>query len=246
MYGDFESTPKRMSSKRPKKVNPSKSGKGGNDNDPISQSNDKLVVEGENTEGTERVATDETDQQKSNKAVSKEEKTPPEVEELPNLQRDNNTDNEQIEANEGNNDIDIAKVEECWMDVVKEIQKYNGHLYAFLKAAKVSELENGYLVLEVPFNFHKERIESPKSREAINGVLVDIIGSPLAIRCNVNETIQRKKPSSADVVLKNIQMTQQNLNKETEQAPSDEVVQKKAPPKPRKVSKKVEAIFADL
>lgn len=140
--------------------------------------------------------------------------------------------------------IKIEDVENCWTDIVKGIQKYNGHLYAFLKAAKVSDIDGAYLVLEVPFNFHKDRIESPRSREAINDVFEEVLGTKIAIRCDVNETIQRKKQSSADVVLKNIQSLATTSDKDASNGSKS--VEHKAPPKPRKVSKKVEAIFADL
>ncbi len=143
-------------------------------------------------------------------------------------------------------EFDVKEVENNWDEIVKGIQTFNGHLYAFLKAAKVCQFENGYLVLEVPFNFHKERIESPRSREAINAVFKEVLGTTLPIRCDVNETIQRKKPSTADIVLKNVPApTEMKVTKEAEskaelKASTEKVL------KPRKVSKKVEAIFADL
>ena len=134
--------------------------------------------------------------------------------------------------------IKLSEVEDSWTDISKNVRKFNNHLYAFLKAAKVTSVDNGEITLDVPFEFHKERIEAPKSREAINDTLKEILGFSMPVRCSVNETIQRKKPASADVVLKNIQKTEGSV------APA-EVPAKKYFPKKR-VSKRVEAIFADI
>ncbi len=158
-------------------------------------------------------------------------------------------DNNSTDSDETDQKIQlkIEDIENCWPEIIKGIQKYNGHLYAFLKAAKVTEIDGSYLVLEVPFNFHKERIESPKSREAINDVFQEIMGSKIAIRCDVNETIQRKKESTADVVLKNIQSVANKVSSNSDN--TSEVVkssENRSTVKPRKVSKKIEAIFADL
>lgn len=155
-------------------------------------------------------------------------------------------------AQRSNDSFDPALIEQKWGEITKNIQRFNGHLYAFLKAAKVAGSEGGYLLLEVPFEFHKDRIEAPRSREALNEVFKEVVGSTIAVRCKVNESIQRKKPSSADVVLKSIQnsanavVTPPSSTTAASKQESTSPQSKAEPAKKRRISKKVEAIFADL
>src|SRR5690606_16804603 len=62
--------------------------------------------------------------------------------------------------------------------------------------------ENSVLIIEVPFEFHKDRIESVKSRESIMSVMREVYGNVMKIECSVNGNIKRKKEVSADIILK--------------------------------------------
>lgn len=91
-------------------------------------------------------------------------------------------------------------VEKQWPKVMKELRVYNSHLYAFIGRASVCGIENGILKLCVPFDFHKDRLESPKSREAISAVFGKIFGHPVGILCEVDNSI-RKTANIPDVVV---------------------------------------------
>lgn len=146
-----------------------------------------------------------------------------------------------------NVELTTKEVETKWEQLIQSLQEYNGHLYAFLKASKLLGLEKGVINIEVPFEFHKERIESPKSREIISKVLSDIFGSVVAYRCEVNEMAQIKRPVAADVILKSIPRSDAKPenpgNKASKYTPGGK---EDGEPKPRKVNKKIEAIFAGL
>lgn len=142
--------------------------------------------------------------------------------------------------------LSVDMIQDSWAEITQRVQKFNGHLYAFLKAAKVSAIDSGHLILEVPFEFHKERIETMKSRDAINDIFREIFGVTLPIRCDVNETIQRKKSSTADIILQKAPRSEESKPQATpEQPPSQDKYAAKAS-FPRKTSKRVEALFADL
>lgn len=143
-------------------------------------------------------------------------------------------------------DVTVKDIEEKWDDVVKAAQQFNGHLYAFLKTAQVTEIKDGTLILTVPFDFHKERIEDVKTVESVHKSMKDVFGYAMPVKCEVNAAAKRKKKSSADIVLKSLEQAKQVIDappkqdKEPAKDSSSETVVV------RKVSKQVEAIFEGM
>ncbi|MFH1546915.1 MAG: DNA polymerase III subunit gamma/tau [bacterium] len=86
-----------------------------------------------------------------------------------------------------------------WRDVLKELKPFNSHLYAFVGRSKVISLENGVLTLAVAFDFHKERIECPKSKTAISAVFQKVFGEPVKLECVVDANEKGKIPTSDTV-----------------------------------------------
>lgn len=103
--------------------------------------------------------------------------------------------------------LDFKTVQKSWKKIVEAIKPANGHLFAFLDSANLIELKDGKLQLEVPFQFHKERIESHKSQEAIRKIMEDFFGESCRVVCTVNENVKKRRPVNPDVVLKNLPIT---------------------------------------
>ncbi len=103
--------------------------------------------------------------------------------------------------------IALEDIKKKWDIFVSEIKPFNGHLYAFLEGATVSKFENGVIFLDVPFKFHKERMEMPKSRNIIADVFKKVYGVTCRIDCTVNDSIKPKGKSDADFVLRNLPTT---------------------------------------
>jgi DNA polymerase-3 subunit gamma/tau len=99
--------------------------------------------------------------------------------------------------------ISFKKIVKDWNKVIEAIKPMNGHLFAFLGSAKLISLEGNSLKLEVPFEFHKDRIESTTSRDAIATIMKDVFGTAVKIDCTVNGAVKKQRPVSADVVLSN-------------------------------------------
>lgn len=133
--------------------------------------------------------------------------------------------------------INFDDIEAKWSEFTSYIKQYNGHLYAFLRAAKLVSFEDGFLNLDVAFDFHKDRIESAKSREAMINACKEIYGFPLPVKCSVNSSMQGKRKVSADVVLKNIPRDQS----QTESSNGAPFATEK-----RRTNPKVDAIFAGM
>lgn len=131
-------------------------------------------------------------------------------------------------SNQSVSDLNLEEVSKNWNKIIEKIKPSNGHLFAFLGSSKLISLDSGVLTVEVPYEFHKERIESSNSREAINNVFKDVLGCGLKIECVVNGNSKKAKKVSADVILQNV--------------PSKEYTAKKT----GGGSKKIEEIFAGM
>jgi DNA polymerase-3 subunit gamma/tau len=150
--------------------------------------------------------------------------------------------------------LTVKAIEERWDDITKMVQEFNSHLYAFIKASKILEVKGEELRLEVPFKFHKDRIEDPKSREFLLKILNDIYGVEMRYTCVVNESAQTKKPVAADVVLKKIQSNspeegnkkEKVENKKGQSSNNQANVEAKQVKQSKKVNPKIEAIFAGM
>ena len=100
--------------------------------------------------------------------------------------------------------LDFKVLEKSWKKIVEAIKPANGHLFAFLGSANLVELKDGKLKVEVPFEFHKERIESHRSQEAIRKIMEEFFGESCRVVCVVNENVKKRRKASPDVVLKSL------------------------------------------
>ena len=97
--------------------------------------------------------------------------------------------------------LDKKELDKQWAEVLKELRPFNSHLYAFIGRSQVIELKNGVLRLAVAFDFHKDRIESPKSRDAIAEVFNKVFGSPVKLECVIDDTIRSTVKPAPEVVV---------------------------------------------
>lgn len=100
-------------------------------------------------------------------------------------------------------EVSLNEISKRWGEFINEIKPFNGHLYAFLGGANVKDFNKGVLHLEVPFKFHEERIEVPKSRNAISETFKKVYGTNCKVSCVVNPSMKSKK-SEADFVLRKL------------------------------------------
>ncbi len=132
--------------------------------------------------------------------------------------------------------LSVDEIKSKWELFITEIKPFNGHLYAFLGGANIVSFENGVMNLEVPFEFHKERIEIPKSRNIISEVFNKVYGTVCNVSCNVNASIKPLEKSEAEFVLRNLPVI-----KKKEDVPNEKNDNSKY--KNKKLSSEIEAIF---
>ncbi|MEK7595779.1 MAG: DNA polymerase III subunit gamma/tau [Patescibacteria group bacterium] len=79
--------------------------------------------------------------------------------------------------------VSLTAITDLWGDILREVKPFNHSVEALLRSCKPRELKEHTLILEVFYAFHKERLESPKSREIIEKVLQEKFGTPLKVKC---------------------------------------------------------------
>jgi DNA polymerase-3 subunit gamma/tau len=134
-------------------------------------------------------------------------------------------------------DVNLDSVQKGWDNFIREVKPFNGHLYAFLGSAKLISFDNGVLNIQVPFQFHKDRIEVPKSREVISTTFRKCFGTNCKICCEVNENVKPKKKSTPDFVLRNIPEVKKQSSENNQSNGGNNFKQS------RKITAEVEAIF---
>ncbi len=93
-----------------------------------------------------------------------------------------------------------------WTLVLKGLRPFNSHLYAFVGRAQVRDLTAGILTIAVAFDFHKDRIESAKSKDAIAKVFHKVFGCPVKLNCVLDDAI---RPSRASAELESVVIEEQ-------------------------------------
>ena len=111
-----------------------------------------------------------------------------------------------------NIDIDFNHVKNDWGKVAEGIKPIHKHLYAFLSSSKPTKFEDGKLFIEVPFQFYKDQIDCPKSKNAISKILKDLFQIPEGFICIVNEKAKPRMKSSPDVVLERVPVKKKQVN----------------------------------
>lgn len=88
---------------------------------------------------------------------------------------------------------DILKLKEKWTFVLETVRQYNFSLEALLRQVSVKECTNTSVIMEVPYAFHQRILESPKNRELVESLLIDILGRNVRI-----STILSQRSKSVD------------------------------------------------
>lgn len=79
--------------------------------------------------------------------------------------------------------LEFEMIQNLWNDILSKISKQNGSIHALVKSSKPIGIERNFLILEVLYAFHKERIEDSKNRKLIEKVLSEITGAVVGIKC---------------------------------------------------------------
>jgi len=83
--------------------------------------------------------------------------------------------------------IEIAQMEKKWNEILKIIRPQNHSVEAFLRSTKPVAIQGDRFVLDVFYKFHKERLETEKSRILIEDTIEKVIGLKLKLVFNLRD-----------------------------------------------------------
>lgn len=72
--------------------------------------------------------------------------------------------------------------ESLWPEILAGVKPYNHSIVALLKAGRLKEIARDYLVVEIFYKFHKEKLEEKKNREILEKVVSDIMGKETKVK----------------------------------------------------------------
>jgi DNA polymerase III subunit gamma/tau len=88
--------------------------------------------------------------------------------------------------------VEIGHIETGWQQVMQKVETLNRSIVTLLKVGKPVAIDGRFLILEVNYLFHKERLEAAHNRVVVEQVLKEIFSADLKIKCVVSA--DRPKP----------------------------------------------------
>jgi DNA polymerase-3 subunit gamma/tau len=93
-------------------------------------------------------------------------------------------------------ELEVSFIQPKWDTFLSAVREQNSSIQTLLKSATIVGVDGRYIMLEVAFAFHKDRLQADKNRKLIEGMLSEIYGQNLSIKCVVNSQNRPKKPSN--------------------------------------------------
>jgi DNA polymerase-3 subunit gamma/tau len=96
--------------------------------------------------------------------------------------------------------VDTQTVKECWQEILERIKKVRMSARAFLIEGAPFEIEKDHLILSFPqgYGFHKEKVEQPENRNAIEKVIKEVTGADLRIKCKFETELSISETGSSE------------------------------------------------
>ncbi len=88
--------------------------------------------------------------------------------------------------------ISLEGLEEKWKEFIKKSRELNHSLTALLKSGKPVNVDGKFVILEVFYPFHKERLESPQNRKLVEKLMSEIYNADLSIKCILSKEKPKK------------------------------------------------------
>lgn len=89
--------------------------------------------------------------------------------------------------------VELEEVEKRWGEVLNAVKPYNHSVEAFLRASRPKKVDDGILVIEVFYKFHKEKLEDAKNRQIVELGLDKVFGGRINFECVLGENDSKKE-----------------------------------------------------
>jgi len=123
---------------------------------------------------------------KDDKEDEEEEEEAPVATEKADKEKKNSTDDKEASL------ITLENLEEKWKEFIKRSRELNHSLTALLKSGTPVRVEGKFVILEVFYPFHKERLESPQNRKLVEKLMSEIYDIHLSLKCVLSKDKPKK------------------------------------------------------
>ncbi|TMC60060.1 MAG: DNA polymerase III subunit gamma/tau [Chloroflexi bacterium] len=103
----------------------------------------------------------------------------------PPLQTGEGTQGQMVEAKSGVGDERLGAIQERWAEVLAAVKQQNRSLEAVLKDGRIVALDKETVVVGLPYEFHKTKLEETKNKQLLEDVLAQLLGQPLRVRAQI-------------------------------------------------------------
>lgn len=83
--------------------------------------------------------------------------------------------------------VQIEEIENKWGEILAAVKPFNHSVEAFLRAARPQKIDQGELIIEVFYKFHKDKLEEAKHRQIVEKGLDKVFGEGMSFRCVLAE-----------------------------------------------------------
>lgn len=91
----------------------------------------------------------------------------------------------------------LAEIQARWKELLLAVRPRNYSIEAFLRAARPVNFDNNNLVIEVFYQFHRDKLDSEKCRSIVEEVASEMFGAPIKMKYTLGE---RPTPQKVPVV----------------------------------------------
>ena len=90
--------------------------------------------------------------------------------------------------------VSLESILAKWPEILAKVKPLNHSVQAFLKATRPLACEDGFLILEVFYKFHKDQLEKEASRRIFEKAATEVLGCPVKLKCSLSEMQKPVKP----------------------------------------------------
>ena len=90
----------------------------------------------------------------------------------------------------------LEQIQNSWNKVVEKIGTSNPSLTFILNMCALKQINHDGLHLSLPYSLHKEKLEEPKNRQAIEGALAELFSEKIKVVCETGPSRSSKKTVS--------------------------------------------------
>ena len=90
----------------------------------------------------------------------------------------------------------LKNVKDNWDKFLQLLRPHNSSIEALLRSSRPFKMDDGVLVLEVFYKFHKERLENGKCPKVMEKVLKELFGEQFKVKCVLGERSKKPRPKT--------------------------------------------------